>query len=110
MEFDAWPKLDRHLLAVGRGFVGQRQLRHDVELFVDVKQLVAESGEDNAANIGAGDAGIEDIRIFGEPDAERSLGPNACSERHRECRGQNCQTYDSHRSQPLFPLAMPGLS
>ena len=36
------PQLDRHLLAVGGGLVRQRELRHDVELLVDVEQLVAE--------------------------------------------------------------------
>ena len=42
LELDAGPQLDRDLLAVGGGLVRQRELRHDVELFVDVEQLVAE--------------------------------------------------------------------
>jgi len=41
VEFDAGPQFDRHFLAVGGGLVGERELRHDVELFVDVEQLVA---------------------------------------------------------------------
>ena len=41
VEFDAGPQLDRDLLAVGGSLMRQRELRHDVELFVDVEQLVA---------------------------------------------------------------------
>ncbi|MGY4373895.1 hypothetical protein ACVWZ3_001534 [Bradyrhizobium sp. i1.3.6] len=81
MEFDVRPELDRHLLAVGRSLVGQRELRHDVELLVDVEQLVAEGGEDDAADIGAADAGIEDIGVFGDADAKRGLSLGCARER-----------------------------
>ena len=55
----------------------QRELRHDVELFVDVEQLVAKRREDDAADIGARQRRIENVGIFGEPDAQRGLGVSA---------------------------------
>ena len=42
VKLDAGPELDGDFLAVGRRLMAQRELRHDVELFVDVEQLVAE--------------------------------------------------------------------
>ena len=104
VEFHVGPELDRHLLAVGRRLMRQRELRHDVELLVDVEQLVAEGREHDAADIGAADAGIEDVRILGNADAKRGLGlglGRAC-ERRQQCRRQECQTHRTHRSQPLF--------
>ena len=77
LEFHAGPKLDRHLLAVGGGLVRQRELRHDVELFVDVEQLVAEGREHDAADIGARQRRIENVGILGEPDPQRGLGADA---------------------------------
>ena len=62
VEFDARPQLDRDLLAVGGCLVGQRELRHDVELFVDVEQLVAERCEHDAAHIGARHGRVENVR------------------------------------------------
>ena len=56
MEFHAGRSLMVTVLAVGRGLVRERELRHDVELLVDVEQLVAERGEHDAADIGAADA------------------------------------------------------
>ena len=52
------------------------ELRHDVELLVDVEQLVAERGEHDAADIGARERRIENIGILGKADAERGLGLN----------------------------------
>ena len=75
LEFHAGPKLDRHRLAVGGGLIGQRELRHDVELFVDVEQLVADGGEHDAADIGARQRGIEHIGVLGEADAQASSAP-----------------------------------
>ena len=74
VKLDTGPKLDGDFLAVGRRLVAQRELRHDIELFVDVEQLVAERCEHDAAHIGARHGRIEDIRILGEPDAKRRLG------------------------------------
>ena len=76
VEFDAGPELDRHFLAVGGGLVRQRKLRHDVELLVDVEQLVAERGEHDAADIGACQRRIENVGVFGQPDAQRGLRLN----------------------------------
>ncbi len=45
VEFDARPQLDGHRLAVRRGFVGQRELRDDVEMFVDIEQLCRRNAE-----------------------------------------------------------------
>jgi hypothetical protein len=41
VELHPGPELDGDGLAVGRGLMAERQLRHDVELLVDVEQLVA---------------------------------------------------------------------
>ena len=79
LEFHAGPKLDRHRLAVGGGLIGQRKLRHDVELFVDVEQLVAEGGEHDAADIGARQRGIENIGVLGEADAQASSAASAAA-------------------------------
>ena len=74
MELDAGPKLDGHCLAVGRGLLGQRELRHDVELLVDIEQLVAEGREHDASDIGAPQRRIEHVGIFGKADAQASSG------------------------------------
>src|SRR5262249_45432962 len=52
VEFDVRPQLDRHRLPVGGGLVAERKLGNGVELLVDVEQLVAERGKDDAADIG----------------------------------------------------------
>jgi hypothetical protein len=77
VEFDAGPQLDRHLLAVGGSLMRQRKLRHDVEFLVDVEQLVAERCEHDAADIGACDRWVQNVRILGKTDAQRGLGLNA---------------------------------
>ena len=73
LEFYAGPKLDRDLFSVRRGLMRQRELRHDVDFLVDVEQLVAERGEDDAPDIGARQRRIENVRILGESDPERGL-------------------------------------
>ena len=70
MKFHAGPELDRHFLAVGGGLMRQRKLRHDVELFVDVEQLVAQCGKHDAADEGARQRRIEDVRVFGQAEAQ----------------------------------------
>ena len=67
------PQPNRHRPAVVGGVVRQRELGHDAELDVDVEELVAQRGEDDAPDIGAGERRIEHIRILGEPDAQRRL-------------------------------------
>ena len=79
VELDARPQLDRHLLAVGGGLMGQRELRHEVELLVDVEQLVAERGEHDAPDIGARRGRVENVRILGKADAQRGLRVHAAS-------------------------------
>ena len=74
VEFHARPQLDGDRLAVGRGLVRERELRHDVELLVDVEQLVAERGEHDAADIGARERRIENVGVLGKADAQRGLG------------------------------------
>src|SRR5207253_8398088 len=75
-------------------------LRHDVELFVDVEQLVAERCEHDAADIGAGHGRIEDIGILGKPDPQRGLRLNGCAERQQQCRRGDCQTKEFHCCHP----------
>ena len=73
MKLDARPEFDGDGLAVGRGGVRQRELRHDIQILVSVEQLVAKGSKDDAPDIGAGEGGIEHIRILGQPDAQRRL-------------------------------------
>ena len=104
VKLDAGPELDGYFLAVGRCLVAQCELRHDVELFVDVEQLVAERCEHDAADIGAGHGRIEDIGILGKPDPQRGLRLNGCAERQQQrCRG-DCQTKEFHAAIPLFTI------
>ena len=102
VEFDARPELDRHFLAVGRRLVGQCQLRHDVELLVDVEQLVAECREHDAADIGAADRGIENVGILGNPDTQRGLCERARLERQQQCRRSHSRTNNLHRTHLIF--------
>jgi len=104
LEFDARPELDGDLLAVGGGLVRQRELRHDVELFIDVEQLVAQRGEHDAADIGARHGRIEHVRILGEADPQRGLGfgldLGAGRQRHQQGGGRRRQTKHPHRATP----------
>ena len=88
MELHAGPQLDRDRLAVGRGLVAEGELRHDVQLLVDVEQLVAERGEDDAADIGARQRRVEHVGILGEADAQVGLRerhvPRQRGERERQ--------------------------
>ena len=76
----------------------QRQLRHDVELVVDVEQFVAEGSEHDAPDIGAPHRGIEDIGVLGEADAQGGLGMGDGFERKQGCRRKYRQTQDFHRN------------
>ena len=81
VKLDAGTQFDGHFLAVGGGFVRQRELRHDVELFVNVEQLVAQRGEYDTADISPPDRRIQNIRILGQPNAQRGLGGSRCGQR-----------------------------
>src|SRR5690606_35536046 len=78
-----------------------RELRHEIQLRVDVDQLVAERGEDNAANEGARPMRVEHVRIFLEADAEL-LGR---SRRNRQdSTGKQSRYSYSHASSPYYRL------
>ena len=64
----AGAELDCQRLVVGRPLVCGRELRNDVELFVDIKELVAHCRENDAADEASRERRIEHIRIFGEAD------------------------------------------
>ena len=54
-------------------------LRDDVQLLVEVEELVAESGEHvDAPDEGARHRRIEDVRVFGEIDAQRLRTSRRC--------------------------------
>src|SRR5258708_39023305 len=100
VEFDARSQFYGDLLAVGRRLVAQRQLRHDVELFVDVEQLVAKRGKYDGADIGARQRRIENIGVFGQADPQGGLGVSAgCKREQQRGRGRG-QTQDIHRTAP----------
>ena len=94
MEFHARPEFYGDRLAVGRSLVAQRQLRHDVELLVDVEQLVADGGEHDATHVGARERGVEHVRVLGKPDAQRRLGQRRAGD--REKRGKRREPQDLH--------------
>ncbi len=74
VELHARPQFQRDGLAVRRRLVAERQLRHDVGLLVDIEQLVAEGGKDDARRIEARGRGIERIAVVTQPDAQVGLG------------------------------------
>ena len=97
VELDVRAQLDRHRLAVVGRIMGQRELRHDVELLVDVEELVAQGREDDASDIGAGERRVEHVGILGKSDAERRLRArqsDGCRERRgREERGGEASSH-----------------
>ncbi len=59
-------------------------MRHDIEFFVDVDQLVAQRREHDPADKGAGQRRIEDVGIFGEAEAQGlRRGPGRCEGRQQ---------------------------
>ncbi len=101
VKFDVRPQLDRHRLPVGGGLVAECKLGNRVELLVDVEQLVAERGKDDAADIGARERRIENIGILGEADPQRRLrgGDSAGQDQQR---GRSRKTKRLHRTSPLI--------
>ena len=85
VEGDARSHLDGQRLVVRGPFVAGGELRHDVELFVDVEELVAQRREHDAADEGARQRGIEHVGILGEPEAQRlrARAGGGCREQHR---------------------------
>ena len=104
VKLDAGPELDGHFLAVGGSLVAQRELRHDVELFVDVEQLVAEGREHDAAYVSARHGRVKNVRVFGQSDPQRGLGLNGCLKRQQQRRRGDCQTKDFHAAIPLSTI------
>ena len=51
----------------------ERELRHDVEVAVDIEQLVAQRREHNAPDIRARHGRVEDVGILGKADAQMAL-------------------------------------
>ncbi|CPP92888.1 Uncharacterised protein [Bordetella pertussis] len=70
VELDIGAQLECQRLVVLAEAPRLRQLRHELQLLVDVDQLVAQRGEDNAAHIGAGAVRIEHVRVFLQADAQ----------------------------------------
>ena len=70
VEGHAGAQLERQRLVVGRPLVAGRELRHDLQLLVDVEQLVAQRREDDAADEGARQRRVEHVGILGEADAQ----------------------------------------
>jgi hypothetical protein len=69
LEGDVGAQVQDEGLRIGP-FVAERELRNDVKVLVDVEQLVAQTGEDDAADIGAGQGGVEDVGIFAQGDPQ----------------------------------------
>ena len=59
-----------HQRLVVRPFVAGGELRHDVQLLVDVEQLVAQPGEHDAADIGGGQCRVHHVQVLPQRDAQ----------------------------------------
>src|SRR5262245_57046187 len=107
VKFDARSQLYGDGLAVGGGLVGEGELRYDLEVFIDVEQLVAQTGEDDAADVGSGCRGIKVVGIFSESDPERGLSQCRCGGHHdaQDDAGKNLS--EPHRSQLLLTTSSP---
>ncbi len=101
VELDALAQLDGDRLAVLGGLVRQRQLRHDVELVVDVEQLVAQRGEHDAADVGARQRRIEHVGVLGQADAQRRLRQG------RRRTGQQNSRRRNRKTEPVHEIALP---
>ena len=110
VELHAGPELDGDGLAVGRGFVAERQLRHDVELGVDVEQLVAERGEDDAADIGARQRRIEHVGILGEADTQVGLCRSTAARGERKQQRQRQTAKIPDHQAPIFSVVSTSMA
>src|SRR5262249_24212847 len=72
-ELDARTQLDGDGLAVG-GEAGQRrgELRHDVQLVVDVVELLADRGEDGSPDQGSTKRRVQGVGLPRERDPQRA--------------------------------------
>ena len=86
LEADAGPQMDHQRLRIGPLIAGG-QLRHDVQLRIDVEQLVAHAGIDDAPDIGGGQGRIHRVEILPQRDFQRLRG---CKRRSgQQQHGQN---------------------
>ena len=71
VEFHAVAQRERQRQIVRRPFPGRGELRHEVVLRVEVDQLVAHGGEDDAADECAAAGGVQRVRVLVQADAQR---------------------------------------
>jgi hypothetical protein len=64
------PQMD-HQGTVVRPLIAGGELRHDVQLPVDIEQLVAQPREHDARDIAGGQRRIQDVQILSQRDAQR---------------------------------------
>jgi len=83
VELDARAQPDHDRAATRGPLVTGGELRHDLEIGGDVEELVAERGEDQAADVGAADRRVEGVGIVVQPDPQHGLGGgHAGAEQH----------------------------
>jgi hypothetical protein len=63
LELHARTQMNHQRLVV-RPFVPGGELRHDVQLCVDIEQLVAQAGEHDATDIGGGNRRVHHVQIL----------------------------------------------
>jgi len=74
VELDARAQPDHDRAAARGPLVPGGELRHDLEIGGDVEELVAERGEDQAADVGAADRRVEGVGIVVQADPQHGLG------------------------------------
>ena len=95
MELHTGTQMDHQRLVI-RPLVAGCELRHDVQLLVDVEQLVAQTSEHDAPDIGGGKRGIEHVEILPQRNPQRLRERRHCGGGHNG-RGQQKTT---HREAP----------
>ena len=95
MELHAGAQMDQQRGRV-RLLVAGGELGHDLQLLVDVEQLVAQPGEHDAADIGAGQGGVEDVGVLAQRDPQGLRGGSLGQQGDTG----GCQKESSHRGAP----------
>ena len=107
VEGHALADLKQQRLVVTAPFVAGGQLRHEVELLVEVEELVAQAGEDDAADEGARQARIEDVEVLGQADTQ-GLGLRGCGGKAGGQGQRQAQTTgNGHKLHAGLPLPRP---